>query len=99
MPWGVAGGQSGLGSRVSITKATGEPVELPLLTKGHGIELNAGDRVVLESCGGGGYGDPLERSEADVVQDVEAGLTTRARLCPNITNATDCRAGSGSNGC
>jgi len=36
----------------------------------------AGDAVVLEIAGGGGYGDPLERDPERVAADVLAGLVS-----------------------
>ena len=36
-----------------------------------------GDRLVFETPGGGGYGDPTERSTADVAADVARGLVSR----------------------
>ena len=36
-----------------------------------------GDRLVFETPGGGGYGNPLERSTADVAADVARGLVSR----------------------
>ena len=41
-----------------------------------GIRLHAGDEVLLESAGGGGYGDPHEREPELVRRDVELGLVT-----------------------
>ena len=35
--------------------------------------LRKGDRLVIETAGGGGYGDPLERSAAEVREDVRNG--------------------------
>jgi N-methylhydantoinase B len=35
--------------------------------------LHKGDRLVIETAGGGGYGDPLERSGAHVREDVRNG--------------------------
>ena len=36
-----------------------------------------GDRLVFETPGGGGYGNPLERTAADVASDVASGLVSR----------------------
>jgi N-methylhydantoinase B len=36
----------------------------------------AGDRIFIRTGGGGGYGDPLERSTLDVGRDVKAGYVT-----------------------
>jgi N-methylhydantoinase B/oxoprolinase/acetone carboxylase alpha subunit len=42
------------------------------------VELLVGDEVLLESAGGGGYGDPRERDPALVARDVEQGLVSAA---------------------
>ena len=36
-----------------------------------------GDRLIFETPGGGGYGDPLERSAEAVAADVSKGLVSR----------------------
>jgi N-methylhydantoinase B len=38
--------------------------------------IPAGDRVVLETPGGGGIGEPGKRSRAAVEEDVKNGLVT-----------------------
>lgn len=42
------------------------------------IEVRAGDLIVLESTGGGGWGDPLQRPEAEVLRDVREGFISVA---------------------
>jgi N-methylhydantoinase B len=37
----------------------------------------AGERLVLEMPGGGGYGDPRERAPERVAEDVRNGLVSR----------------------
>ena len=53
-PYGLQGGQPGSPFEVNVVTARGEHVKLPGKTN---IRLNRGDRVILESCGGGGYGN------------------------------------------
>ncbi len=38
------------------------------------VQLHRGDRVMIVSPGGGGYGPPLERDPALVLEDVREGL-------------------------
>jgi N-methylhydantoinase A/oxoprolinase/acetone carboxylase beta subunit/N-methylhydantoinase B/oxoprolinase/acetone carboxylase alpha subunit len=45
-------------------------------SKFSGVVLRRGDRVVIESAGGGGYGDPFAREPERVLEDVAAGLVT-----------------------
>ena len=40
------------------------------------IMLNSGDVVRIESAGGGGWGNPLERDLDDVARDVKKGYVT-----------------------
>jgi N-methylhydantoinase B len=73
-PYGVAGGLSGAPNRFYVRR-DGQTVEpSPLPGKVSGFPLRAGDIVVMESSGGGGYGDPLERDPARVGADLSRGL-------------------------
>ena len=78
-PYGVAGGQAGRTGRVVLNPGTPSERELPAL--GDGIELRRGDLLRFETCGGGGWGDPLTRDPERVRQDVARGfLTARGAL-------------------
>jgi N-methylhydantoinase B len=69
-PAGRAGGRDGAMARTVIRRADGaeETVPSKLVTT-----LHAGDRVVMETAGGGGYGDPAARDPARVRADLEDG--------------------------
>jgi 5-oxoprolinase (ATP-hydrolysing) len=54
-PFGVGGGQPGLPGRQTLVRATGET---EILAPVDGREVEAGDRLVLETPGGGGWGRP-----------------------------------------
>ena len=54
-PYGLAGGQPGARGRNSVVKSDGEPQQLPGRVT---LELAAGDRLRIETPGGGGYGPP-----------------------------------------
>jgi N-methylhydantoinase B/oxoprolinase/acetone carboxylase alpha subunit len=55
-PYGLQNGSPGATFRVTLVKAEGARVEV----KGKSnLRLGVGDRVILESCGGGGYGSPI----------------------------------------
>ncbi len=54
-PYGLQGGEPGALFRVTVTTAGGETYELPGKAN---VRLGKGDLVVVESCGGGGYGSP-----------------------------------------
>lgn len=66
---GSDGGKSGGAGRVSLK--SGQKM------RGFGRQvIPAGDRVVLETPGGGGIGDPKQRSRQEVARDLENGLVS-----------------------
>ncbi|MCP4330340.1 MAG: hydantoinase B/oxoprolinase family protein [Alphaproteobacteria bacterium] len=52
-PFGLQGGEPGEAFRITLERASGETLELAGKTH---VRLTEGDRVTLESSGGGGYG-------------------------------------------
>ena len=58
-PWGLAGGGAGAPGRNVLRRASGEEVELP--SKGQ-VKVQPGERLTLETPGGGGYGTPSSTS-------------------------------------
>jgi N-methylhydantoinase B len=70
-PWGLHGGLSGATSRGVIRRRDGTE---QVVHKGTEIELEAGDRVTFLTAGGGGYGNPLERSREAVERDLANGV-------------------------
>jgi len=73
-PYGVAGGRAGRTGRIVLNPGTAGERLLPPL--GDGIELRCGDLLRFETCGGGGWGDPLARDPERVRQDVARGFVT-----------------------
>lgn len=71
-PWGLDGGQPGATGRVEVLRADGSQ---QTLLKGE-TALAAGDRVLLFTAGGGGFGDPAERDESAVAHDVSQGYVS-----------------------
>ena len=71
-PRGVAGGGAGATNRF-VYPSAGEMVEPPMTSKVHGVKLRRGDRVRLETPGGGGYGSASERSEELKERDIQMG--------------------------
>ena len=76
-PPGVAGGAPAACNRFFYQKNNDEHVP-PLVSKMVGIKLERGQRVRLETPGGGGYGAALERNPAAVARDVRLGYVSRA---------------------
>lgn len=69
-PWGVFGGGEGAVGKLEIHNAAapGEVRSVP--AKFSGLRVDTGEVVSYFSPGGGGYGDPLERDPAKVLDDV-----------------------------
>jgi N-methylhydantoinase B len=77
-PFGVCCGAAGATNRFWIRR-DGQPVQpSPLPGKVSGFPLAWGDVLVMESSGGGGFGDPLERDPARVAEDLAEGYVTPA---------------------
>ncbi len=72
-PYGVMGGVYGAPNHFVVKRAEKlvEPSAHP--GKVAGFALSDGDIVVMETAGGGGYGDPLERDPEKVLKDVALG--------------------------
>jgi len=54
-PWGLAGGASGATGRNAVVRADGNVQELPGCAT---LQVGPGDRLVVETPGGGGFGSP-----------------------------------------
>ena len=75
-PYGVCGGVAGAPNRFWVRR-DGEAVEpSPVPGKVSAFPLVTGDVVVMESSGGGGFGDPLERDLPLVAADLAEGVIT-----------------------
>ncbi len=79
-PKGVAGGGEAARNRF-LHPVNGEMVEPPMTSKLHGAKLTRGQRVRLETPGGGGYGDPAKRSPEARARDRALDYVTEASAC------------------
>ena len=72
-PQGLFGGKEAARARSVIHRRDGTREEIPskIVTR-----LDKGDRVVIETAGGGGYGDPARRSAAARAADLADGKVT-----------------------
>ncbi len=70
--WGLLGGESGDGPACEAVGPDGEWRGL----KVNQLPLPAETLVTVRTGGGGGFGDPLERPEAEVANDVRLGFVT-----------------------
>ena len=74
-PWGLFGGEPG--QRASyLRNPAGDTVELGSKVT---VQLSPGEVVSYRTCGGGGYGSPLERDPALVLCDVREGKVSLER--------------------
>jgi N-methylhydantoinase B len=77
-PFGVAGAGAAAPVKVSLRR---DGAEVAFATPGKvtGVAIRAGNIVVMQSAGGGGYGDPLAREPDRVRDDVRGGYVSRER--------------------
>lgn len=72
-PWGVLGGGTAQPGRCIVRRKDGTE---EVASKVEGLPLEAGDVVIIETGGGGGYGDPAARPLDAIVLDVKRGYVT-----------------------
>src|SRR4051812_12201385 len=72
---GILGGEDGLPHRYLLYSGNDAP--RPIRTKETGLVIRPGDRLVLESGGGGGWGDSAKRDPEAIAEDVANGFVTR----------------------
>ena len=77
-PWGVCGGEPGRPNRWLVrrdgrTRTIQEEFNLASPSKFYNVPLKAGDVLIIETGGGGGYGDPALRAEEAVARDARDG--------------------------
>jgi len=72
-PKGVAGGKDGQRARFVVRPGAREEYETPASAR---VEMRAGERFLLQSAGGGGYGDPARRDDDTVAHDIAEGYVT-----------------------
>ncbi len=58
VPFGLAGGGSGAPGRNAVRRANGEIENLPATAR---ADMHAGDAFIIETPGGGGYGEPVKK--------------------------------------
>lgn len=76
-PPGVLGGSAAALNRFAVVRKDGSAEAPPMASKWVGVKLTRGDRVRLETPGGGGYGPAGERAANAIAKDVENGYVTR----------------------
>ena len=66
-PWGLRGGLPGAPGEYVVIRKNGETIRLGSKDR---IPLNPGDVVIIRTPGGGGYGNPVERSRDRYLEDI-----------------------------
>ena len=74
-PWGLFGGGNALPNKLSIRRADGRLEEFPN-GKASALRLAVGDAFIVDSGGGGGYDNPLQRPPEQVLHDVREGYVS-----------------------
>ena len=69
-PEGLFGGQPGGKAQFLVNGKSGNPYGL--------TRLRAGDTVIMDAAGGGGYGDPKERDPEALARDIAEGRVSRS---------------------
>ncbi|AMN45306.1 hydantoinase B/oxoprolinase family protein [Rhodoplanes sp. Z2-YC6860] len=75
-PFGVNGGGTAVLNRFVYETDSGEATP-PLVSKITDVKIRRGQKVRLETPGGGGFGDPATRDPARVARDVRLGYVSR----------------------
>lgn len=74
-PWALAGGEPGSLAMFAIQRGD-ELIRIPAATN---IAVQKGDKVIIQTSGGGGYGDPKARDREAVRRDLREGrISTEA---------------------
>ena len=74
-PWGLQGGKAALPNGVYVVRKDGAIARFPT-GKVNPLRLDEGDGYAVETGGGGGFGDPLERPAEQVLRDVTSGYVS-----------------------
>jgi N-methylhydantoinase B len=72
-PKGVDGGEEGSRARFVVRVGTPDEFETPASAR---VDMKAGERFLLQSAGGGGYGDASKRDPAALARDVVEGYVS-----------------------
>ena len=74
-PWGLAGGLPGAPAEYLVVRRDGTVERLPSKAV---VKLNKGDKLIIRTPGGGGYGPPGRRPRELILRDLEEGRITGA---------------------
>jgi N-methylhydantoinase B len=66
-PWGLAGGLGGATGEYILVKSDGTEIRLPSKCT---VSVARGDTLIIRTPGGGGYGNPRDRSSEMIKEDI-----------------------------
>jgi N-methylhydantoinase B len=66
-PWGLAGGLGGATGEYILVKSDGTEIRLPSKCT---VSVARGDTLIIKTPGGGGYGNPRDRSSEMIKEDI-----------------------------
>ena len=75
-PWGVAGGAKGSSNYVELIRTDAKDGEREIYGKPSQVKMKKGDIVRCVTATGGGWGDPSERSQEALQNDMKNGYVT-----------------------
>ena len=73
-PWGLKGGQEALPNNCFLLDDNNNSTEVPKATR---VPVTKGKKILLQCGGGGGYGDPKDRSHEKVLDDYKQGYISK----------------------
>jgi N-methylhydantoinase A/oxoprolinase/acetone carboxylase beta subunit/N-methylhydantoinase B/oxoprolinase/acetone carboxylase alpha subunit len=73
-PWGLEGGEPGVKATVTLIRPDGEQSDVTRMCI---ISVRKGDRLVVRTASGGGYGNPADRDSELIERDIREGRVTR----------------------
>ena len=73
-PWGINEGKSARANNVILKKVNGEKINIPKKT---GFKINKGEKITFITGGGGGYGDPKNRKQSSIKNDLKQEYLSR----------------------
>ena len=72
-PQGISGGRPGGRARFVMRLGTADEHETRASAR---VEMKAGERFLLQSAAGGGFGDPRKRAPAAIARELAEGYVT-----------------------